>query len=587
MTASRTGVMSRLAAEFWPDFSAHRRLIAGSYAFRALAVGAGVLAPWPLKLLIDDVIGGRGQTGFAGWTRAHAAATPIVALTLAFVAITVAAAAASALEKNLSATIRERMTLQLRDRILAHLLTLSPTLRATHRSGELVLRIVDDTDLFVRVLTKTLPQVFQHTLTLAATFAAMCWLEPRVALAGSVWLVPAVVLLRRDGRRLWQASREKRAREGDVSGFAQEIVRGMAVVQASGDEAATRTAFAGVNTQRVAAGRHETAVAVSLERKLQILQGLSMAVVTGGGAWLALRHELSVGDLTLLTAYVSQLLKPIEKLNDLAETTGRGVAGGERLLRLLDIRPAVEDAIGAVPLADVSGVLDIRDVWFTYSDRPRPVLRGVNLRLRPGQLTVLVGASGAGKTTLFGLLVRLFDPTAGDILLDGRPLRTIRLDALRGQFAVLSQDTHLFAGTIRQVLEPRGVALDEGELWRALRLVSLDEFVRQTPDRLDTMLGEDGVNLSGGQRRRLSLARAFLLHRPVLLLDEPLANVDAESAAVILDAIDRLRRTCTCFAITHDTALAQRADRVCRLIDGQLVDLPRPAVPMPAEAVAG
>ena len=566
------GLVSRLTAAFWPDFRRHGRLIAASYLFRTLAVVAAVLAPWPLKLLIDHVIV-RGSLPLPAPFRPDLSPAWLVAtLTLAFIAITIVAAVANALEKNASATIRERLTIQLRDRVLAHLLTLSPTLRATHRSGELVLRVVDDTDLFARVLTKTLPQVFHHSLTLVATFAAMVWLQPGVALIGSIWLVPAAMLVRRDGRRLWKASREKRAREGQVSALAQEIVRGMAVIQASGDERPTRDAFAGVNEARVDAGRRETAVAVDLERRLQVLQGVSMAVVTAAGAWLVLRHRMTVGDLTLLTAYVSQLVKPIEKLNDLTETTGRGLAGGERLLRLLTIEPAVRDAGQPVDLAGSRGVVVLRDVWFAYEDRKRPVLNGVNLRLQPGELTVLVGVSGAGKSTLFSLLVRLFDPTRGEILLDGHPLPSIRLRSLRDQFAILSQDTHLFAGTIRSVLGPRDRPADDGELWRALQLVALDRFVREAPEQLDTPLGEDGVNLSGGQRRRLALARAFLLRRPILLLDEPLANVDAESAAVILDAIDELRETCTCFAVTHEASLAARADRVYRLVEGRLVE---------------
>lgn len=562
----------RLATVFWPDFRRHGRRIAASYAFRAVAVGGAVLAPWPLKLLIDHVIVNPSAVVLGGLRIQASPAAMLVILTLAFIFVTVVAAVANALERNVSATIREKLTLELRDRSLAHLLTLSPTLRTTHRSGELVLRVVDDTDLFVRVLTKTLPQVFQHALTLAVTCVAMFWLEPRVALAGSLCLLPAAVFVRRDGRRLWQASRDKRSCEGQVSGLAQEIVRGMAVIQASGDETPTRRAFAGVNQRRVAAGRHETAVAVSLERKLQVLQGLSMAIVTAAGAWRVLHHTLTVGDLTLMTAYVSQLLKPIEKLNDLAETTGRGMAGGERLLRLLDTHPTVRDAIDAQPLDRARGVLELRGVWFTYPDRSRPVLRGASVRLTPGELTVLVGANGAGKSTLMSLIVRLFEPDRGQILLDGRPLRSIQLASLRNQFAMLSQDTHLFAGTIRQVLQPREATVDEPALWAALRLAALDEFVRQSPQRLDTPLGEDGVNLSGGQRRRLALARAFLLNRPILLLDEPLANVDPESAAVILAAIERLRTAHTCFAVTHDQALVERADRVCRLVDGQLLE---------------
>ena len=565
--------LRRLAGAFWPDFRRHGRSVAAAYTFRAVAVVGGILAPWPLKLLIDHVIVTRKSFLPALMRDQVSPGVVVLVLTLGFVVITVIAAVANAIERNLSATIREKLTLQVRDRLLAHLLTLPPTIRTRHRSGELVLRIVEDSDLFVRVLTKTLPQLFQHGLALVITCAAMFWLDARLALAGVVCLLPAVVFVRRDGQRLWMASRQKRTCEGHVTGLAQEVVRGMAVIQASGDEAWTRQAFDAVNRIRVAAGRRETAVAVSLERTLQILQGLSMAVVTGGGAWLVLRHRMSLGDLTLMTAYVAQLLKPVEKLNDLAETTGRGMAGGERLLRLLEMRPLVQDRIGATPLRRSAGLVELRDVWFTYPDRGRPVLRGVTLRLRPRQLTVLVGASGAGKSTLMSLLVRLFEPTRGEILLDGIPLPSIQLASLRDQFAVLSQDTHLFAGSIREVLQPRDTTLEDATLWRALALVSLDRFVGQTPRRLDTALGEDGVNLSGGQRRRLALARAFLLNRPILLLDEPLANLDPESAAVILAAIDTLRATCTCFAVTHDQLLVDRADRVCRLVDGKLVDV--------------
>jgi ATP-binding cassette, subfamily B, bacterial len=579
MRAGRPGVLRRLLRAFWPDLRRYRRLLIASYGFRAVAVAGGVLAPWPLKLLIDHVIVDPSPVTIATVRIDGQPGKLLLTLTFLFVAVSLVAAVANALEKNLSATIRERLTLDLRDRVLAHLLMLSPTLRTTHRSGEIVLRIVDDTDLFVRVLTKSLPQIFQHALTLAITCAAMMWLQPGVALAGALCLLPAAIFLRRDGRRLWKASREKRSCEGNVSGFAQEIVRGMAVIQASGDESATRSAFREANRMRLTAGRRETAVAVSLERKLQILQGLSMAVVTAAGTWLVLRKQMTVGDLTLLTAYVSQLLKPVEKLNDLAETSGRGIAGGDRLLRLLDTRPAVRDRIDAVNVERSRGILELRDLWFTYANRQRPVLRGVNVRLHPGELTALVGASGAGKTTLMSLIVRLFEPTRGDILLDGRPIRSIRLTSLREQFAILSQDTHLFAGTVRKVLQPPGDTLDDAALWRALKLVSLDGFIQQSPDHLDTVLGEDGVNLSGGQRRRLALARAFLLDRPILLLDEPLANVDPESATVILDAIEQLRGVRTCFAVTHDQSLVDRADRVCRLIDGQLVERWQQAVP--------
>jgi ATP-binding cassette, subfamily B, bacterial len=556
---------------FRGDMAPHWKLFAAAYAARTVAVAAAVLAPWPLKLLIDHVLAARTPRAIAGVPVTGSAAVLAAVLTGGFLLIALVGVLMNALEKNISALVRERMTSRLRDRLLAHVLTLPPTLRTKHRSGELVLRLVDDTDLFVRVITKTAPQLFQHALTLAGTLAMMFWVEPRMALAGCIWLPVVVVVLRRDARRLWRASREKRKREGDVCGLAQEVIRGVAVIQASGAEAATRGRFQVVNERRVSAGRHETAVAVTLERSLQLVQAAAMAMTTLGGAWLVIRRQLTIGDLALLTAYVAQLFKPVEKLNDLAETTGRGVAGGERLLKLLDLQPAVADAPGAIAIGSSHGVLEVRDVWFEYPERARPVLRGVTFRLEPGQLTVLTGASGAGKSTLFNLLVRVFDPSAGQVRLDGRALPSISLRSLREQFAVLSQDTHLFAGTLREALTSDVTADDE--IWNALALVSLDDFVKGLPLGLATPLGEDAPNLSGGQRRRIALARAFLLGRPILLLDEPLANIDADSAAVILNALDRLRRTQTCFAVTHDRALIERADRVYRIENGDVFEL--------------
>ncbi len=466
--------------------------------------------------------------------------------------------------------------MSLRDRLLAHLQTLPPTFRTHNRSGELVLRLVDDSDLFVRVLTKTLPVLFQNVSTVLLILVVMLWLDLRLAAFGVV-LVPALAaVIRHYSKSLWAASRDKRRHEGKVSGLAQEIVRGLPVTQALGGERQARTRFERRNRKRLRAGVEETRVAVAMEQTLQIAQGFALALMTGAGALLVLRGQLTVGELTVFAAYVAQLLKPIEKLNDLSETAGRGFAGGERLLALLAQEPAVADAPGAVEVARTRGLVEFRNVWFKYpeedarDERAEYVLRGVDMRLEPGRLAVLLGPSGAGKSTIMSLLVRLYDPTGGDVLLDGRPLREITLRSLRAQVAVMTQDTHLFSGSLRRALIPDGAEPTEERIWEALALVALDDFVRELPRRLETKLGEDALNLSGGQRQRLSLARAFLLDRPILLLDEPLANVDDASAAVILRALDRLRPTRTCLAITHQTQLLDYADVVYRLEDGRV-----------------
>lgn len=569
-------VLSRLLKAFGPDLWTHRGPLAWSYFLRTLAIVAALFAPWPLKLIIDHVIISHSMPHlFLGITLQLRPDQMVLWLAGLFLIVTVLGAIANAAEKNISARIRERLTLSIRDRLLGHLQTLAPTFRNDNRSGELVLRLVDDSDLFVRILTKTLPLLFQQLATLVLTLGVMFAVDVRLGLLASILVPVLAVICRNYSRQLWAASRKKRRHEGKVSGLAQEIVRGMPVIQALGGESHARSKFENTNVKRLKAGVEETRVAVRMERTLQIIQGVALALVTGGGALLALHGQITIGELTLFTAYIAQLLKPIEKLNDVAETSGRGFAGGERLLALLEQEALVQDSPGAIELRRAGGVVEFRDVWFEYPDSSvgrAVVLRGIDLRLEPGCLAVLQGESGAGKSTILSLLVRLFDPTKGEVLLDGIPLRQIKLKSLRSQVAIMTQELHLFSGTLRSVLMPAGVKLSEARLWNALSLVALDEFVRALPHRLDTSLGEDGLNLSGGQRQRLSLARAFLLDRPILLLDEPLANVDAASAAVILKALDRLRSGRTCLAITHESTLLKYADNVYCLKDGRIVE---------------
>jgi ATP-binding cassette subfamily B protein len=572
--AQQPYVWRRMARAFWPDLRPHRRTLAAAYFFRLLSVGAAVVAPWPLKVIIDNVIAARPLPRVLRGVGAGMSPTTLVLwLTALFIFAAIIGAVTNALEKNLSARVRERLTLSLRDRLLAHLQTLPPTFRTGHRSGELVLRLVDDSDLFVRIVTKTLPVLFQNVTTVLLILVVMLWLDLRLAAFGVVLVPVLFAIIRHYSKRLWAASRAKRRHEGKVSGLAQEIIRGLPVIQALGGEHHVRTRFAGRNRKRLRAGVEETRVAVQMEQALQITQGFALALTTGIGALLVLRGQFTVGELTVFAAYVAQLLKPVEKLNDLAETAGRGFAGGERLLSLLAYEPAVTDTAEAVEIARAQGLIEFRDVWFKYPDdaaRENFVLCGVEMRLEPGRLAVLIGESGAGKSTIMSLLVRLFDPSAGDILLDGRPLRAITLRSLRAQVAIMTQDTHLFSGSLRKALVPDGAEPTAEKIWAALALVAMDEFVRELPEQLETKLGEDALNLSGGQRQRLSLARAFLLDRPVLLLDEPLANVDDASAAVILRALDHLRATRTCLAITHQTQLLDYADVVYRLAAGHV-----------------
>ncbi len=567
-----------LMRAFAPELRHLRWLLAAGYLGTLIDVGASVVAPWPLKIIIDQVLTGRTLPGWLAPIAAHVtAAQLVVVLAAGFAVVTALGALGGALERLSTARARERFILTLRDRLLAHLQTLPPTtIRSAHRSGELVLRLMNDVDIFARLQTKTLPLLVRYVATAVGTLTVMGWLAPKLMLLSLVLLPLLGVLVRHFGVSLTAVTHRRRGHEGEVAALAQEVVRGLPAIQAMGAEAEARRRFARLNGQRQRSGVEVTRYAARMEQWLSITRGIIIAIVTGGGALLVLGGRLTLGSLTVIASYLNQLLRPVDKINDLADGVTRGLAGGDRLLALLAQQPAVTLRPGAVDVARARGVVEFRDVSFSYpaSERTRgAVLHGVTMRLEPGRMTVLVGESGAGKSTLVSLLVRHFDPDAGEILLDGRPLRDISLASLRAQIAIMTQETHLFAGSIRQAICPADLARSDAQLWDALRLVALDRFVRGLPSRFETPLGEDGLDLSGGQRQRLSIARAYLMDRPILVLDEPLANVDPESQRIILNGLETLRAGRSCLAITHQFGLLAHADVVYRMERGRAVEV--------------
>ena len=235
----------------------------------------------------------------------------------------------------------------------------------------------------------------------------------------------------------------------------------------------------------------------------------------------------------------------------------------------------IPDCPNATHLLQPKGIIRLEDVGYAYSSRDNnqshPALQHVNLVLEPNKLVVLVGPSGSGKSTLLKLLLRMMDPTEGTLLFDGVPYQNIQLKHLRQQFAVMMQRNHVFSGTLRTHFFIPGQDIDDQKIWNALELVAMADYVKQLPQELDSPLKEDGLNLSGGQRARLDLARTFLLDRPVLLLDEPLANVDPESSQIIMGALDRIRVGRSCLVATHQMEMAKRADQVIQLKNGKLL----------------
>jgi len=561
----------RMFREFAPALLQHRGALSRSLMLSLCAVAAAVLMPWPLKYIIDFVLVGQP---LPQWLAAHAGNLADDRLVLLFgmagAAIAIAGALCAAAEKKINARIREQMTLSLRERVLRHIHVLPFTNHADDRSGELSLRLVDDVHHVVRLLTKTIPVALRYAVTMSAIFVVMFALDVRLGVMGVILVLALATLMRIHARPLGLATRDKRRQEGAVAGLSQEIIRALPAIQALGAEGAVRQRFIELNQCSLAAGVRETGVAVSMEQMMQIANGLVLALIVVWGGQMVLSDHLTIGTLTVYIAYIIQLVKPVEKINELASTFARGISRGETLLGLLERPPAISDSPAATRLERSRGQIELRSVCYSYPAAPGhdarvPALEKINLAIPPGTLTVVTGPSGVGKSTLLMLLLRMIEPRSGQLLIDGIPYPDIRLSSLRAQFAVMLQESHVFAGRIRDCLQPTSESLPDAALWRVLEQVSLGSYVRALPNQLDAPLGEAAHNLSGGQRARLCLARALLLDRPVILLDEPLANVDPESQSLILETLLQIKGQRTCIAVSHQTGIDAIADRVVRL----------------------
>jgi len=569
--------VGRIVKEFLPDLLQQKNLLMLSYGASLLGVILLLLLPWPLKLLIDEVLIGNGTLSMP-WMQQYSVQTQVICIALGMVSLTTLVAVLSSLEKIALARARERMALDLRERVLRHIQNLGGEYLIRMSSGELLLRLVDDVGRTTRLFCKTIPLALRYLVTAAFILLATFWIDWRIGLFSLliVCVLSAVVLNFADS--LQHTSHDKRDKEGEVAGFTSEIIQGMTPVQAMGLEEHVCRKYRMKNSRSLAAGVAEVVMAVRMERRVQIIGGISVGLVAGTGGLLVVSGNLTVGVLTVCVAYISQLLKPVEKINETTSAVTRGLARAQKLVALLDQVPDLQDGPRTLDADGIGGELELRDVCFRYSSDSEMILRGLSMSLRPGRLVVILGANGSGKSTLVKLLLRLVQPEKGDISWNGRPIQDFKSSDLHKQFAVCLQDAQLFSGSLRSVLttltDAQGESVCDEELWRLLSEVGLDEHIRGLPEQLNTPVDESGRLFSGGQRARILLAQVLLSRRPVLLLDEPLANIDEESGRILVQTLLRYRPGKIILAISHEKELANWADEIYELEQGVIRFVP-------------
>ena len=587
MSVSAGGRTGSLAA-FRGYARPHLRALLGGVALRVGELAADLAQPWPLAVVVDSVLGGRPVHGVLAPALGRFATGPVHLLTAAVVlglGLTLASAAFDYLGDRVMNGAGERITAAIRSNLFAHLHRLPLAFHDGQSVGELANRVSADTDNIDDALVDVFSTVVPGILSIAGLLAMMLVVDWRLGLIGIVSAPVLAVTIGRYTRLTRQAARTRRAREGRLSGFVAETLTGVRAVQALGRHDVHDRRFAAVNGDTLEAGLRAVDVRARFTPLVEVGAAIGSAALVWVGAYGVLHHSWTLGLLLVELSYSASMLKPIRSLSRLSLTLSTGAASAERVRAVLDEEPlgpagpadhaaaggdAPAGGAGATPerAERAAGAIELRDVAFGYGRET--VLRDATLAIRPGERIALLGGNGAGKSTVLALLARLYDPEAGELLLDGRPYREAPLGWLRDQIGVVLQDTFLFSGTLWENVAYGRPSASREEIRAASERAMVAEFARALPDGFQTRLGDRGIGLSGGQRQRVAIARALLRDAPVVLLDEPTSALDLEAERVVVEALASLMDGRTVVMATHRPALLALAERVLEVGGGCL-----------------
>jgi ATP-binding cassette, subfamily B, bacterial len=523
-----------------------------------IATGAALVPPYLAGRAIDDGIRG-ADTG---------ALTIIV---VAFVAAAVINWGATYAQTYLINWVGQRALQDLRLQLFEHLQRLSIGFYSRRKTGVLISRITNDVQALDQLVTEGMSTLVSATLTLIGTAVILVVLDPSLALVTFLTfpvLLVGSLLFRIASSGAYRATREKIAQ---VTAYLQETLSGVRVVRAFGQEQRHRSRFAELNDQNRAANMRTVNLNAAYFPSVELLSAVATAAILLYGGNQVLDGAATIGVLASFVFYLQSFFDPIQSLSQLYTTYQAGMAALDKIFELLDEQPDIVDRPDAVELPRVRGEIDFEDVRFSY-DGEQPALSDVSLHVPPGQTVALVGATGAGKSTLAKLVARFYDPDGGRVLVDGHDLRDVTERSLRSQLGIVPQEGFLFSGTIRDNIAFGRPDAGDDEVYAAARAVGAHEFIERLPDGYDTEVGERGGNLSAGQRQLVAFARATAADPRILILDEATSNVDVRTEAQIERGLRRLLAGRTAIVIAHRLSTIRGAGRIVVLDHGLIAE---------------
>ncbi|MCD8031237.1 MAG: ABC transporter ATP-binding protein/permease [Bacteroides sp.] len=441
----------------------------------------------------------------------------------------------------------------------------------THQHGDLMSRYTNDIDRISDALTDSLSDLFSGVLTLVGIFVLMIYISPILTLVALV-TVPLMIF---SAQRIVRVSRKYfRAQQevlGDMNGYIEEMISGQKVVKVFNHEKQVEEEFEVLNQDLNDKSLKAQFYSGLMMPVTQNLNTLTYVLITIVGALLAIYRGFDLGGLATFLQYSRQFGRPINELASLYNTIQAALAGAERIFEVMDESPEEADAPDAIDLTGIEGEVYLEDVWFGYEPE-QTVLRDITLCIPAGQKVAIVGTTGAGKTTIMNMLPRFYDIRSGEITIDDHPIDKIKRDSLRRLMAIVLQETHLFTGTVRENIRFGRLDATDEEVEAAARLTAAHSFIKRLQHGYDTLLENDGENLSQGQRQLLNIARAAIANPSILLLDEATSNIDTRSEMLIQRGLDRLMEGRTSLVIAHRLSTIKNADRIIVLEHGQIIE---------------
>jgi len=574
MTISSLRNAFRQFLRFQPMLKPHRPRLVGAAGCMFGVIATGLLAPWPVQAVVDGVLLGHRDSGVLRMLGPMISGNPkvlLLACCIAVLMITAVRGACTWGQNLLTASVGHRLVADLRLAIFNRLQTLSLTFHGRARTGDLLVRMTGDVSMLREVLVPALLDTTSKVLIIVGMLGLMVVLDPKMTLIPLLMLPVIALSSLRFGRKIRTQAHKQRRKEGKIASIAGEALASVTMVQVYSREQSVGDQFASQNRRSLRAGLRTLKLQESLSRIVE----MTLAAGTCGVLWMAgtraLQGTVSPGELLVYLAYLKSLFKPMQSLVRMTGKIGKAVACGDRVLEVLDSKEQVMDLPDAEIAPLLKGEIVFDQVTFGYVPGD-PVLKNVSFRIAPGDKVGIVGPSGSGKSTILALLMRLYEPQQGRILVDGRDIRSMKLDSYRKQIGVVLQEPFLIGESVADNILHGKPGATTSEVTAAGRAAGADRFIRKLPDGYDSYLGERGTSISRGQQQRIALARMVVRDAPVLVFDEPTTGLDSATETEVVQTLARLTQGKSCLWIAHNLNQILGCRRVLVLRDGRIVE---------------